>query len=323
MAVLVRHNMAIGFQRQAHTDATSSRLLFNNGSYGNSAYLCQQSIEKTIKAIMVGFELTEKDGKDLRHMPLVELWSIMGSTAKSLASESTGEKKNMHMCVYNLCNIGKQMFKSSAGPNKITWWKLSLGIRLNTKEKNVLKRFMVDFKNSIGEIIKTLNNMADMINNRRMRKKEGYRSTRKAVKELAARLTECLDKIKQTNKLTNIQEIVKQIEPTLNVVSKEVFLINQQPTIFISRFILLLMWALEFIISILKITPHEDIGRYPIMVDKMDSIDWYKEKKNKLLDLENSIEKARVDLSRRMNSFRWRPSRRFYGDYVQIHSPRN
>ncbi len=51
---------------------------------------------------------------------------------------------------------------------------------------------------------------------------------------------------------------------------------------------------------ILKVTVHEDIGRYPIIIDGKVSTDWYAEKQDQLMNLLNTVERVNADLNNKM-----------------------
>lgn len=315
MSASPRHDTASGLRIQALDDARSSLCLFENEHYGNSAYLCQQSIEKTIKAVMVEYELTARNVKDLRHMPLAEMWDMMSREALYLASTATDEKaKKMYEHMYEINNIGRRILLGSTGSAKTVWWKLSLLIPLTTTEELKVKRFMSDFKKSIGQIIEGLNGVASLADGRRA-KSMGLKHARNIVKRSSTELVKCLNELKRIEDPKDAVGQLMSAESSLNGLRRASSIIVQQQrtAYFLYYSTIMLMWSMEFAIPILKITPHEDMGRYPLMINGRKSTTWYKEKKAELQALEETIMRARDELIARM-----RPNARIHPTRLQI-----
>ena len=308
MSASHRHDFVRGFYMQAEDDAASSSCLFDNEHYGNSAYLCQQSIEKTIKATMMDHELTGGNVEELGHMPLVKLWTVMGLEAKQFMENAKNEKaKKSYESLYNLINAGKLIFLNStrrtesAQSTKTAWWKISLGIPLNTDEMDRIKKFVPNFTKTLVRVIALADHTAELANSKHA-KRRGIRhevnTTKKAIKGLVKRL----DELKQIKNITSIMQL--DLGPEFAELGKALFKIAHQQQLtndFVYRSTVMLLWAAEFAIPILMITPHEDIGRYPMMISRQKStIAYYEEKRVKLQDLEETVMRARSKLPVRM-----------------------
>ena len=317
MSATHRHDFVRGFYRQADNDAASSSCLFDNEYYGNSAYLCQQSIEKTIKATMMEHELTGGNVEELKHIPLVKLWNIMGLEAKQLMENAKDEKaKKSYESLYNLINTGKLIFLNSAKrtksaqSTKTAWWKLSLEIPLNTDEADRIKRFVPNFTKTLVRVIALTNHTAELANSKHA-KRSGMRHEVNTAKKAIDGLVTRLDELKQIKDITSIMQL--DLGPEFAELGKALFKIAHQQQLtndFVYRSTVMLLWAAEFAIPILMITPHEDIGRYPMMIRQKSTIACYEEKKAGLQALEKTVMRARSELLVRMRpKTRMRPSR--------------
>ena len=307
---MARHDLVSAFRLQARDDEASSFCLFNEKHYGNSAYLCQQSIEKTVKAVMVEHELVPQNVKALRHMPLVKLWDMMYREAEQMVSNASDEKtKILYEGLKELVKAGELIFQGPTSSAKTAWWKLSLDISLTPSDVDSIKKPIGDVVTSIVQMVDLFNHIKKLADGKRA-KSMGMKQARNMIRNASTDLVECLNEFRRTNKISLDQLGI--IVSRLNKMRDALLMIAQQQKIkpFLYSFIIMLFWTIEFFIPIFMITPHEDIGRYPLVVNGRNSIEWYEEKHYKLQDLENTIQKGRKELIRVMQpNIRRRPSR--------------
>lgn len=302
---------AEGLMKQAGDDARASKYLFEKRHYGTSAYLCQQSIEKTVKSIMIEYGLTCERADQLRHTPIAELLRMQSRNARRLASETDNAKtKKVYDGLSELLGQGSRMFlqpRKEGTLTRMVWWKTSLGMKLTPDENDKIKKLCSNLMRKHGSRVDTLSkHVTELAGGRHARSMLGKNITRTVAK-----------------KSTNVGELVasasspadlfRQIEPVLGEMAQTYGRMAQQlrttqPDMY--HYTAMLAWVVENEILILMITPHEDIGRYPIRVCGLESIDWYRKKRAELKELEDLVDGARRELPRRMNPrFRQRRQR--------------
>ena len=301
-----------GLKKQAEDDARSSKCLFEKRHYGTSAYLCQQSVEKTVKSVMVEYKLTRKSAKQLRHTPLAELLDMLSCDAKRLASETedAGTKEG-YDGLSNLLKLGVRIFQQPKNEETFTrmaWWKTSLGMGLTPNEAGKIRKRYSSLTKEYGEPMnELLKHLTELAGSKRARNAYGKNITKMVEKGLANLTVPRASDSSNTHSVL-LFELVEGLR-SMCVVWVRIAQQLQNTRLTMYPYTALLMWTVENAILILMITPHEDIGRYPIRVCGRESIDWYGEKQKKLEELEDLIDEARKELPGRMlrNSRQQRP----------------
>lgn len=294
-----KYDIAKEFRIQANHDFNCADCLLRSEkdwAYGNSAYLYQQGIEKSIKSAMVECNMTVKTMKSLRHVPLVELWNNLLCRIDVMAL-NTQDQAIVYKNASTLTYILKQFFEDSIGRLKTVWWKTSLGINLLPAEINKIQ-VSNGFEVAATQI-KVLKVDLDNSDASKSLPKLNSKMARNKFKNMIDNLDAIeIDKIpKEVNKDSNAIEhlmsaVLKSIEPLANIIQ------TSQQNIPASDYSLLkfLLWALKSSIPILKITPHEVFGRYPTVVDNKSTITWYIENHDRIVNLGQELKSIHKEL---------------------------
>lgn len=309
MRPMSRYDEAKAFRLQALDDLRSADCLLHYGgdwSYGNSAFLYQQGVEKIIKSVMVECNLTAKPMKKLRHMPLVELWDDLLCRIDVMALNSQ-DQTSMYQNVSRLVYMLKQIFTDSIGRLMDVWWKASLGLVLSNEEANKIQisEGFVVAANQFKILKDDLNDPATKSFGK-LRSKTARNKFKDIVRDLDALN---IDKILDTARGA---DAIKQLELIMSSHAKilsEIVRLNQQNISQTDCHLLqFLFWVLKFSIPVLKITPHEVLGRYPSAVDDKQTRDWYIERHNEMAALAQELKSAYDEILRISHS-NFRPKR--------------
>ena len=284
------------FEDDAKDAIKSMKDEYGNGNYGNSAYCCQQGIEKIIKAVLLRNEIS-RSPRYFGHAPLIQLWNDMYS-----GIDFSKWPPEHAETIQQIGEIINDIFKKSLQSKsqlKTIWWKYSLGINLNNDENQKL----LLIKNKITDLQKNMIELNNYISSKYNINKEIKQAKRK--KHLSQELLSCIDDIKQTMiKLSNtltldeIQKLSLLSFRFLKLVHKKNPRSRDMKVGFYKEDVrpLLTMWTFGFIKLLLKVYSHEDIGRYSRFIDKTTTKKLYANNKIKLKELEDEAEHAFMEL---------------------------
>ena len=294
------------FQKRGMFDFEKSKLCFEKLDFELSSYLMQQSLEKTIKAYLLKKKVIVNP-EELGHLPLSKIFNLLQKDIKHrqrnypdkeyLSNAFRHTINNMEQLSKMFKEVVKQPKKSKL---KIPIWKESLGISLNDNEKQAFEEELKGMQFAATPEIDSLKNYASHISDEQYKMiEENLRINKNQIKSLISKLPEIrkIEDIKNLDPSLQDQFIHIGLEliKTSEVSSNQTFQ-NQYNSSMPEPFLEIIL--LKDII--LKVTVHEDIGRYPIIIDGKVSTDWYAEKQEQLMNLLNTVERVNVNLNNKM-----------------------
>lgn len=269
---------------------------YEKENFGKSAFECQQGIEQTLKAILLRNK-TSHNPKKYRHDIILRLWSDMYHESDFSKWPPEHEETIRELLGVLDCIIKKSL--DGKKPWKIMWWKHSLYVKLNEDENEKL----VSTKKRIVDSLLKAKTLADYILNMPSLKELNQTKIRKKV---SPEVRLCLDNIQQilskspnTSSLKDIQELSILYFHLLKLAHRQNPRSRGLKVGFYKEDVrpLLTMWLFGFSDLLLKLYSHEDIGRYPRMLDCGTSTrDVYSDNKKALKSLEDEAECAFVEL---------------------------
>ena len=292
------------FLDQAIRDQKSSKILFEEGDFGNSAYLLQQCMEKYVKAVVFKHKLYNGEPKHLRHIQLPVLWRELSEKYDAMLKRS----RNPHVAQWRrgfaeIMEAIQLFFDSIEKDLMIVMWKESLEIPLTTEEKDKItsvkkrleeirpacKKIGRDYDDQFCKMkqfvklsqTKRGKQLEDFINFiRQYFKFEKIEDGRLSPQEMFTIQT-------PTDIVTTLDDILKKIGPGGHSgISRKGMVL-----------VILLSWIFTFQGVILKTFPHESIGRYPRPINGEDSDKLYVQHKKALMKLSNEVDTACKRLS--------------------------
>ena len=294
------------FQKRGMLDFEKSKLCFEKLDFELSSYLMQQSLEKTIKAYLLKKKVIVNP-EELGHLPLSKIFDLLQDNIKDIQRNYQDEEylsnafrqtiNNMEQLSKMFKEVVKQPKKSKL---KIPIWKESLGISLKDNEKQAFEEELKGMQFTATPEIDILRNYASHISDEQYKMiEENLRINKNQIKSLISKLPE----IKKIEDIKNLDPSLQkqfihiglELIKTSEVSSNQTFQ-NQYNSSMLEQ-------LLEIILLkdiILKVTVHEDIGRYPIIIDDKVSTDWYAEKQDQLMNLLNTVEMVNADLNNKM-----------------------
>lgn len=294
----------IYFRDQALQDIKSVRTLYTSKDYGNSAYLLQQSIEKLVKSIVIRYDLSSKPMSTLGHMPLTQLWDDLYQRLEESIEKSSNKKaKNDFQNMSKSIKIIKDFFKDSTRKYKFTLWKDSLKIPISEKEELELLELIKKLKHELEPQIRLMshdftelfeNKIKPFLNSMPHSKKQEIQNLLGST-QLDIDLDK-LEKISISN-INDIDEFVKSTPVFFNKIEKLYQISRKGRGLSFSDselgLTILFAWLFSYSIQILKVFPHESIGRYPTLIcvenKERSSRNWYKDQKKILKELQDEV----------------------------------
>ena len=294
------------FQKRGVLDFEKSKLCFEKLDFELSSYLMQQSLEKTIKAYLLKKKVIVNP-EELGHLPLSKIFDLLQEDIKH-RQRNYPDEEYLSDAFRQATDITKQlskMFKEvvkqpKKSKLKIPIWKESLGISLKDNEKQAFQEEFKEMPLTIIRGIVSLKNYASHISDEQYKMiEENLGINKNQIKSLNSKLPE-IEKIEDMKNLDpSLQEqfinMGLELMKTSEVSSNQTFQ-NQYNSSILEIF-------LEIILLrdiILKVTVHEGIGRYPIIIDGKVSTDWYAEKQDQLMNLLNTVERVNANLNNKM-----------------------
>lgn len=289
-------NLETLFKQQSKRDLQSAYILHEKEDYGNAAFLSQQAIEKAFKYVLMKYELIGRDTqclKNVSHKPVVELLNQLKIYNNKFEPKNDADKiiktANEQLMPY-LENIFKEMHKSTILDEEV-WWKISLGIELPVDET---KKILYDIKKYLDNLIKIL----QKIKNKILEINNGINSHLiREMDKVHDSLKKYRDELKDSTD-DNMPDFLKRSQQEIdNLQNLSVSLrknkCKDKKTI---GKVILGIWVITYNITLLKITAHEQRGRYPENIDDKSSLFIYKNHKENLKNLINDTKKATIAL---------------------------
>ena len=284
------------FTQQAEKDLMRAEKSFEDEDYGFAAFCAQQGLEKYLKAYFLKFRIFT-DPQRLGHLQLpVILDELADIFERGIPCGNLDKplKKLMPPLVKWLKGMSEFLDGiNKSEQKKILVWKQSLGIMLTGKEQklyeNLSKKIDLDL-NKLQIPLKQYwkkNPIEIDVENKDIDPK--YKL---AIEKLAL-LRQKMMRLVETTNYSNNRDL-EQIRDELSILlgmfyygkGNELFTIEE--TDFFIKIIKLWRCA-DWFDTILSSYSHEQISRYPTLIDDQDSITWYKLQKENLLKLINEI----------------------------------
>lgn len=289
------------FMQYAEIDLDISKTLYKKKQYGSAAYHAQQALEKYLKSYFLKSNLIENT-KDLGHLQYPEIIneaiSIFENQRKK--EENSNMIKMLDASIEHYSTI-KEMFTEvkQSQDKKILFWKASMGIELTAHEKNMLQGIRIKneqstsrFVSSVFSFFKT-EDFFKMISQAESIPSELKTNIPQALRELAEEM------IKKDPELGSSRDkVLSLLEPFLYGSGTESFSKSESDTMIkltaIDR-------SFDWFEHVLLTYPHQQIGRYPTMINDYDAYSLYIENKDNLWkiieDIQTVCKKIRISIT--------------------------
>lgn len=242
--------------RASQADRKAMKVCYNRRLYGISAYHCQQALEKAVKSAVVYHNLPI-DVKKLGHNILYKMFDKLAT--KTIVTEA--EKQYNNMIVKLLEGVGRNVQLNSDNNMATT----------DVPTKDFFWGHSIGIEVHNEDLEKFL--------------KSAQEPMLSAVNERMPRL---LDVVTMSNQRIGPDDFNKLIEYAHNTLPQQLKIDKPDLRIW--------YWILLHLITILKITPHEEYGRYPGIMYGKKREDWYRLQHKQLKDLERDVDRAVVFL---------------------------
>jgi len=289
------------FMQYAEIDLDISKTLYKKKQYGSAAYHTQQALEKYLKSYFLKSNLIENT-KDLGHLQYPEIIN----EAISIFENQRKKEENSNMikmldASIEYYSIIKEMFTKvkQSQDKKILFWKASMGIELTANEKNMLQGIRIKNEQSTSRYVSILfsffktEDFFKMISQAESIPPELKTNIPQVLRELAEGM------IKKDPELGSSRDkILSLLEPYLYGSGTESFSKSDSDTMIkltaIDR-------SFDWFEHVLLTYPHEQIGRYPIMINDCDAYSLYTENKDNLWkiieDIQTVCKKIRISIT--------------------------
>jgi len=283
------------FMQKAEFDLERAEIMYKKGDYGFAAYSVQQGMEKYLKSYLLKFNLV-KDIHKLGHLQYSEIAGIIIEIFEDQKKKETDSDmiKVLDATINNFKTLHRIFSKiQKSHDQKILFWKRSLGIKLNKNEENILDGIRTESNTSANKYLSTLSNylVSESFAKNLQKKKLPVKLKEKIPKFLIEYSN--ASRNGDTNKARQIMNsFMATASPYFygsgpNSLSKGdtdfmIKMTKMETTFDWSEYTLLLY-------------PHQDIGRYPTLIDDKNSEELYEENKENLWQL---IQEIRIICSR-------------------------
>lgn len=277
------------FIQYAEIDLEISKSLFGKKQYGNAAYHTQQALEKYLKAYFLKSNLIENVQK-LGHLQYPEIINEATNIFQSQKSKEDNAMTKMILeeTIKHYSGI-KEMFTKvqQSQDNRILFWKASIGIELTKREKDILNGIRVtnekntsNFVSVISESVKT-GDFSKIISDAGSIPSE----LKAGIPDMLGDFVESI--VKKDIKPGMREKFLSLLEPHLYGTGTDSFSKSESDTVIkISA----IDKSFDWYEHVLLTYPHQEIGRYPTMIDDKDSYSLYEEYKENLWQIMEEIQ---------------------------------
>ena len=286
------------YSLQAQRDLKSCHLLYQNNDYGNSAYLLQQGLEKYIKAYLFRYDLFIGSPWKLGHLPLPTVWEIFSQGVENKMEHSDKVTKelfrNMSALIEIIANFFDRISDKKDKRLKHGLWKHSLQMNLNSQEEGVLdnykKQMEIELTPLISDVYKKFMDVLLQIKPSITSNPEKKKALEHLVNRVMGESLDDLlnqDKYEQRN-LREIADKTPQFFNQLGLLIHEVVNLADSKDLFLqSDFMksLLIGWLFSIKDELMITYPHEDMGRYPLLLEGASTRTIYEQKSQELHEL--------------------------------------
>lgn len=283
------------FRQQSERDLKSAYFLYDMGDYGNAVFLSQQAIEKAFKYVMMKYELISKDTQSLKtanHKPVTELLKKLELYNNKFEPKNDAEKtiKDANeQFMPHLKNIFEEMSKSKISDD--VWWKISLGIKLPVDDEEKIFQYIKKCLDNVLEILQVIKNkiieINKKINNPLINEMDRVHYNLKKYRDALADSSE--HDVPKFLKIT--QQEVSDLQ-NLSTYLRKAKQTNKETI----GMVTLGIWVITYDVTLLKITAHEQRGRYPEKINCKNSFFIYKKNLDHLKTLMDDAKKATTAL---------------------------
>lgn len=270
----------------------SFELYEKNRDYELSAYLIQQALEKFVKAYLLKLGVIEKAEK-LNHLPFIGIFELLNQNVV----ENKRKQKSPHLVMMfehqkNMFDEIRKFFKEMKKPErKIEYWKFSLDLpnSLDINELMDLKLMSKSGSRLKGDSKKYQKDLDTESINKLERKGVMPDSFKKFLNEFDNK-TESLQKLQVSGYEDTVSEAEQWLELLERLQAKNT--VNQIGT----KELRAILEIGRILPEIIKIFPHEDIGRYPIKTKDGTTTEIYSQRKEELMKLMVNIKSRCTEL---------------------------
>jgi hypothetical protein len=296
------------FCQRSIKDLKMAKICYDNADFELSSYLIQQSLEKSIKAYLLKNKAIDNP-EDLRHLPLHRIFGLLKEDMKKRIKHHQNNKSLFLTYERGILMIGKltELFDDIKKPvknskTKIPIWKQSLGISLSADEQKITDYWMHELQPAISRTFGSLKKYVDGLTDSQFAMVEKQLGVSKEkLKEYSRLFTDenLLKNLQNSDpatveNVTNIGlGIIKQFEESPNF-------IKSAPDQMAMNVLEPLIFVIKLKTLIVSTVVHEDLGRYPTVVDDKTSTKWYEEKHENLKTLMNQVEIACSEIEHNM-----------------------
>jgi HEPN domain-containing protein len=299
------------FLTQAHLDIHRAYLLHQNRDYGFAAYCSQQALEKQLKAYIMKHELSNKQPHELGHMSMARLlreireitettvirFNRTSSRFRTSTQSARVELQKLETILRSWQPSLRQEEALDIKP-RVQFWKHSLGLKLDSEFEREIQRVRQDI---IDRLVPIGNNyllfyetevrpIADKIS--QTAKEQAAQKYIKDFGFFQEVMTLIIKgQIPQLQSEQTHQYMIVILEYLYHLFTYEFKNRPQQREFYrLAKEIYMLVYPFKFLDLILRTYPHEDIGRYPTMIDNTSSLELYAKNEGALAALISEVD---------------------------------
>ena len=268
---------AWAIRQQSEDDLGTALILYRQGKYGMAAFSSQQALEKAFKYVMMQYGLSRHYQRPLKwwgHRPQAKIIKLLEEHVGDSKIKSKIVDQFKSAANKNLPGVRKTFNNSDEAPvSDKGWWKISLEIELSAKEKKRARRYMRkkqnDLETDLAKIIDACLELIDEKNKRVFQLLDEIRTNLK-VRQNTSKSNSIKSAVMAYSKMQ--QSIGNELRDLLSCVKmskKDKELVG---------ILAILPWIVTHGLTVLKISPHEQLSRYPEEIDGVISSSHYEEK---------------------------------------------
>jgi len=276
------------FMQYAEIDLEISKTSFSKKQYGNAAYHTQQALEKYLKSYFLKLNLIE-DVQKLGHLQYPEIINeaINICQNQKIKEDNPITIELLDETIKYYSGIKETFTKvQQSQDNKILFWKASMGIELTIKEKNIVEGIRIENDRTTSRIASLVSDSFKSGDfSKIISEADSIPLELKTI--IPQILNELAGALKDGNSEDVRKKLVSVIEPHLYGSGTKSFSKAESDT-------MIKLTAIEKSFSwyehVLLTYPHQEIGRYPTMIDDSDSYSLYIEYKDNLWRIMEEIQ---------------------------------
>jgi len=277
--------------QKAEFDLERAVKLYKCKDYGFAAYSIQQGMEKYLKSYLLKFNLV-KDIHKLGHLQYSEIAVIIIEIFEDQKKKETDSDviKVIDAAISNFKTIYRIFSKiQKSHDQKILFWKRSLGMKLNKNEENILDGIRTESNTSAKKYLSTLSNyLASESFPKNLQKKKLPVKLKEKIPKFLIEYSNA-SRNGDTNKARQIMNsFMAAVSPYFYGSGPDS--LSKGDTDFMIR-MTKIETTFDWSEYVLLLFPHQDIGRYPTMIEDENSEVLYEENKENLWELIQAIKK--------------------------------